>query len=420
MRAVKILIVASKLGYQTRTFAEAARRLGHQPVLATDRCGSLDDPWGDQAFPLKFHQPATSAANLALAMPDIAGIAAVGDKPALAAAHIAARLGLRFHPPAAVEAAGNKFLARQHFAAAGLRVPAYFRVELNSDPSAACARAPWPCVLKPIGLSGSRGVIRANSPGEFLAAFSRIRRLLDSPEILRHRDPALSFIQVEAYIPGREFALEGLLTAGRLRTLALFDKPDPLDGPFFEESIYVTPSRQPAGAQAAMHDAIQSACSALGLTDGPVHAELRANEDGVWVLEVAARPIGGLCARVLRFNGGTPLEEVLLRHALGEEPGELRLDGAASGVMMIPIPRDGLFEGCSGLERARLVAGVEDIEITALEGQRFQRLPEGGSYLGFIFARGANPDAVETSLRRAQSELEFRFATVLEVLRKRA
>ncbi len=419
MEAVKILIVASKLGYQTRSFAEAARRLGHEAILATDRCGSLDDPWGDHAFPLKFHQPAASAAKLARAMPDLGGIAAVGDKPALAAAHIAAQLGLRFHPPAAVEAAGNKYLARQRFAAAGLPVPAYFRVPLDSDPDAACARANWPCVLKPIGLSGSRGVIRANGPAEFLTAFGRIRRLLDSPEILRHRDAALGFIQIEDYIPGREFALEGLLTGGRLRTLALFDKPDPLDGPFFEETIYVTPSRQPASAQQAMHDAIQKACAALGLTDGPVHAEVRANQAGVWVLEVAARPIGGLCARVLRFNGGTPLEEVLLRHALGEEPGALQLDGASSGVMMIPIPSDGIYERCSGQEQAQLVPGIEAVEITAVHGQRFQRLPEGGSYLGFIFARGADPDAVEAALRRAHGQLAFHFATVLTVLPKR-
>ena len=416
---MKILIVASKLGYQTRIFAEAARRLGHEPVMATDRCGSLDDPWGDHAFPLKFHQPAASAEKLARAIPDVAGIAAVGDKPALAAAHIAARLGLRFHPPAAVEAAGNKYLAREHFAAAGLPVPAYFRVTLDSDPEAACARAPWPCVLKPIGLSGSRGVIRANTEAEFLAAFDRIRRLLDSPDILRHRDPALGYIQIEEYIPGREFALEGLMTGGRLSLLALFDKPDPLDGPFFEESIYVTPSRQPAAAQHAMQEAIQMACTALGLSDGPVHAELHANERGTWVLEVAARPIGGLCARVLRFNGGVPLEEILLRHALGEEPGELALDGASSGVMMIPIPRDGIYESCAGVEQALLVPDIEGIEITATDGQRFQRLPEGGSYLGFIFARGADPDAVETSLRRAHSQLEFRFATVLPVLPKR-
>ncbi|MBI5282992.1 MAG: ATP-grasp domain-containing protein [Candidatus Solibacter usitatus] len=416
---MKVLIVASKLGYQTRAFAEAAVRLGLEPVLATDRCGSLDDPWRDHAFPLKFHRPAESAARLARQVPDAAGIVAVGDKPALAAAHIAHRLGLPFHPPKAVEAAGNKYLARQAFHKAGLPVPAYFRVPLLSGAAEACSRASWPCVLKPLGLSGSRGVIRANSPGEFLAAFSRIRRLLDSPEILRGRDPALGFIQVEDYIPGREFALEGLVSNGRLRTLAIFDKPDPLEGPFFEESIYLTPSREPETAQVAMREAIQRAVTALGLTHGPVHAELRVNEHGPWVLEVAARPIGGLCARVLRFNGGAPLEEVILKHALQREEEPPLLDHAAAGVMMIPIPRDGIYEDCSGVEPAQATPGVDGVEITARHGQVYKRLPEGGSYLGFIFARGADSSAVESSLRQAHAKLAFRFAATLTVLPKR-
>lgn len=415
---VKILIVASKLGYQTRSFQEAATRLGLEAVLATDRCGSLDDPWGDHAFPLKFHQPADSAERLAREITGIAGIVAVGDLPAVAAAHIAARLSLPFHPPDAVEAAGNKYLARERFAAAGLPVPTFYRVPLATAPADACLQAPWPCVLKPLGLSGSRGVIRANNPDEFVAAFERIRNLLNAPELLRHRHPALGFIQIEEYIPGREFALEGLMTRGKLQTLAIFDKPDPLEGPFFEETLYVTPSREPREAQAAMHEAIQSAAAALGLTDGPIHSELRWNDSGAWVLEVAARPIGGLCARVLTFNGGTPLEQVILRHALGQPLEALALDGPASGVMMIPIPRNGLYEGCSGVEAALAVAGMEGVEITAQPGQRFQQLPEGSSYLGFLFAKGPGPAEVESSLRQAHSRLQFQFATALPVMAK--
>lgn len=413
---MRILIVASKLGYQTRIFAETARRLGLEPVLATDRCGSLDDPWGDHAFPLKFHQPAASAEKLAREISGLAGVVAVGDLPAVAAAHLATRLSLPFHPPEAVEAAGNKYLARERFAAAGLSVPAFYRVPLATDPSEACLQAPWPCVLKPLGLSGSRGVIRADNPGEFVTAFERIRRLLEAPELLRHRHPALGFIQVEEYIPGREFALEGIMTRGELRTLAIFDKPDPLEGPFFEETLYITPSREPQEAQMAMRHAIQSAATALGLTDGPIHSELRRNDRGAWVLEVAARPIGGLCARVLTFNGGTPLEEVILRHAVGQPLNDLTLDGPASGVMMIPIPRNGLYEGCTGVEEAMAVEGIAGVEITARPGQRFQQLPEGSSYLGFLFAKGPGPADVETSLRRANGCLQFQFATALPVM----
>ncbi len=416
MKEVKVLIVASKLGYQTRIFSEAAVRLGLEPVLATDRCGSLDDPWRDHAFALKFYRPEESARRVERSVRGVSGVVAVGDKPALAASYIARRLSLPFHPPKAVEAAGNKDLSRRKLSRAGLPVPRFFSVALNTPPEEASARASFPCVLKPLGLSGSRGVIRADNPRQFRAAFLRIKHLLDSPELLRHRDPSLGFIQVEDYIDGREFALEGLVTAGVLQTLAVFDKPDPLEGPFFEESVYTTPSRHPQDVLESLHGAMQRAVTALGLTHGPIHAEARVNPRGVWVLEAAARPIGGLCARTLRFNGGTPLEEVILRHALGQPLERLELDGPASGVMMIPIPRGGIFQGCDGVELARRTSQVEDIEITARPGQIFRQLPEGGSYLGFIFARSTTPARVESALRRAHAKLSFRFATTLPVL----
>jgi hypothetical protein len=248
-------------------------------------------------------------------------------------------------------------------------------------------------------------VIRANHAGEFVAAFRRIAKIGER------------FLQVEGYIPGREFAVEGLVTAGRFQPLAVFDKPDPLEGPFFEETIYVTPSREPAEVQRDLLDITARAVRALGLRHGPVHAELRHNAEGAWMLEAHARPIGGLCARALRFGGGTPLEELILRHALGEDVSQARLAGGASGVMMIPIPKGGVYEGVDGVERAGAVLGIHDVMITAAEGQRLIPLPEGSSYLGFLFARAESPDAVETALRQAHAELRFRIAMVLETFK---
>jgi len=253
-------------------------------------------------------------------------VAAVGDGPAVLAAEAAAELGIPFHPPATVRACHDKYLARQLFAAAGLPVPQFFRLPLADGPDAAARRAPYPCVLKPLGLSASRGVIRANDPSEFRAAFARIKKLLA-------REERREYIQVEAYIPGGEFAVEGIVTRGAARILAIFDKPDPLEGPFFEETIYVTPSRESAAAQQSVREAVERAVRALGLYQGPFHAELRLNETGAWMLEVAARPIGGLCSKALRFGDGMPLEELLLRHAMGEDVATLRLADAASGVM---------------------------------------------------------------------------------------
>ena len=401
--AGRLLLFAATTGYQIRAFAEAATRLGVDLTLATDRCHVLEDPWGDHAIAVRFDRIAESVETLRGRRFD--AVAAVGDRPALLAAEAAAALGLNFHPPAAALACSDKFSARCLYQAAGLLVPPFFLCSLDEDPAAAAARAPYPCVLKPLGLSASRGVIRANHEREFMEAFHRIRKMGEKR------------LQVEGYIEGREFALEGIVTRGQFQPLALFDKPDPLEGPFFEETIYVTPSRQSPAVQQALLDTAARAVRALGLYHGPAHIELRHNREGAWILEVAARPIGGLCARALRFSPGIPFEELILRHALGEDVSDARLADPASGVMMIPIPKGGIYESVEGLERARAIAGIDDAMITAKEGQLLLPLPEGASYLGFLFARGNSPAAVESALRRSHAELRFHIATALETFK---
>ncbi len=395
----RILLVASTTGYQIRAFSGAAEALDFELILASDRCHVLDDPWRDQAVAVRFENPLAALEDVRARGP-FDGIVAVGDRPARVAAQIAQALHLRFSSPGAVASAGNKLLSRERFQAIGLRVPEF---HVNEAP------ARYPSVLKPLGLSGSRGVIRVNNDREFFAARDRIRKIVE-------HEPEKSIL-IEDFIPGREFALEGIVRGGRLHVFALFDKPDPLDGPFFEETIYVTPSREPVEIQNAIFEAGARAVAALGLTDGPIHAEMRVNDGGVWMLEVAARPIGGLCARVLHFENGASLEEIILRHAIGEDVSRLRLAPGAHGVMMIPVPGEGVFLGVDGVENARAVSGVEDVMITAKQGQMLQPLPEGASYPGFIFARGENAAAVEESLRNAFLQLHFALAAVLPVVR---
>jgi biotin carboxylase len=215
-------------------------------------------------------------------------------------------------------------------------------------------------------------------------------------------------ILIERYIPGQEYALEGVLNDGELQVFAIFDKPDPLDGPFFEETIYLTPSALAGSDAGRVADHVSRAAAALGLRHGPVHAECRINPEGVFVLEVAPRPIGGLCSRVLRFGGGgISLEEVLLRHAAGEDVRRFRREAPAAGVMMVPIPRRGLLKRVEGLEEAGAVAGIDDVRITAKTDQLLEPLPEAGSYLGFIFARGEDPARVDAALRESHRRLRF-------------
>jgi biotin carboxylase len=280
-------------------------------------------------------------------------------------------------------------------------------VRLDDGPREAAHAVAYPCVLKPTFLSASRGVIRADDPASFVEAFGRIARLLADPDLAARGGDEARLVLVESFLPGREVALEGLLVAGRLKTLALFDKPDPLDGPSFEETLYVTPSRLPEAVQRRVRDAVQSAADAIGLREGPVHAEVRAPDQACVVLECAARSIGGLCSRTLRFGAGWSLEEVLLRHALGLTLEPPARDAAAAGVLMLPIPRAGVLREVRGLSFAAAIAGIEGIEITIPLGQRLTPLPEGDRYLGFAFARAATPEAAEAALRRARDSLTF-------------
>jgi biotin carboxylase len=413
----RILLVAATTGYQTRSFTEAARRNGVDVTLATDRCHVLEDPWRDNAIPVRFEGPRESADVLADAAGNLSvdGIIAVADRPTLVAALAAEKIGIPWHPPEAVAICRDKHRMREAFANTGLLVPPNFLIPLDTDVARIARDAFYPCVLKPLGLSASRGVIRANDPQQFAAAFERIRRILSQPEILHLHEDWNEAIQVEQYIEGREFALEALMTRGEFEPIAIFDKPDPLDGPFFEETIYVMPSRESAAVQDAIIETSRRAVRAVGLRHGPVHAEMRVNAQGVWMLEVAARPIGGICARALKFEKGLTLEDLVVLHAVGRTPRGPTLAPPSSGVMMIPIPRAGVYHSCSGIQESLAVPGISDIVITAKPGQSLLPLPEGASYLGFIFAGGDTPAQVEASLRAAHTPLDFEIFSSLDV-----
>jgi D-alanine-D-alanine ligase-like ATP-grasp enzyme len=412
----RVLIFAGKLGYQTRSFDAAAPRLGVELAFVTDRCHQLDDPWGDRAIAVHFESPEVAAYTVLEEVRKsderVDGILALGDRPAVAAAYVARGLGITYNHPLAVEACRSKLRMREVFRDAGLQVPWFRAVALQPAPEPALLGISYPCVVKPLSLSASTGVIRTNNREEFLSAAGRVRRVLESPEVLASREANLDQMMVEGYIPGKEVAVEGLLTDGELRVLAIFDKADALEGPFFEETIYVTPSRSGEAQRKKIERCAADAVRALGLSHGPVHAEFRINEEGVWPLEVAPRPIGGLCARALRFvRGGSDevigLEELLLRHAAEMPVGDWTREAAASGVMMIPVPGSGVLEGVEGEAAARAVPGITDLEITARLHDYIASWPEGSSYLGFLFARAETADEVEGALRAAHGELRF-------------
>lgn len=418
-RQKRVLLLFTTTGYQAAAFREAAAKLGVALVAGSDRCHVLEDPWRDGAIALRYEDPYGAAQKIVEYAKEhpLDAVIAIGDTPTIPAAIACETLGIPYHQPYAAFACHDKFEFRSLLEGAGLPGPRFVRLAADTRSPALPAEMSFPCVLKPLSLSASRGVIRADHAEQFTAAFGRIRKLLETPEIQRTMDDAANWILVEEYLEGTEAALEGILDRGKFYMLALFDKPDPLEGPYFEETIYVTPSRLPEDAQTEVARAAALAAHAVGLYHGPVHAEIRLTREGPRVLEIAARPIGGLCARALRFENGWSLEELIIRHALGEAVESVGREEAAAGVMMIPVPRDGILEEVRGEAEARGVPGIEDVRITAKSKQKLVAWPEGASYLGFIFARGASPDKVEEALREAHGKLQFRITPVLSVAR---
>jgi biotin carboxylase len=409
----RIVLLMGPSTYRSAAFMHAAERLDLDVVRGLDLPDELSEYW-HVTLPLDFSDPDRAALQLVefAAQQPVHAILSVDDSATLIAAKASSTLGLPHNEPASALAARDKYAMRAALRAGGVPVPEFAAYRLDVDPSDVVRNTTFPAVVKPTRLNGSRGVIRVESEHELVATLARVQRLLRDEGY----PPDDEAILVERYLPGVEVALEGLLTAGELHVLALFDKPDPLIGPFFEETIYVTPSRLPEAAQQAIAEVTARSAAALGLREGPVHAELRINDEGVWPIELAGRSIGGLCSTILEFGAGMSLEELILRQAVGLESPSVERQGGAVGVMMIPIPRKGVLRCVDGQEDALRVSGVTGLEITARVNYPIVPLPEGSAYLGFIFARGERPEEVEASLRAAHDCLRIRIETVIPLV----
>jgi len=400
----RLLLILPSATYRAPDFIAAARELGVAVTVASDRTAAMSAAMGERTLTLRTSDPEAAAQAIVARAQDtpFAAIVGVDDQGVMAAALAAERLGLAHNPPGAVARTRDKAAMRAALAHAFVPQPRFAVLPAGADVLDATRETGFPCVIKPLSFSGSRGVIRADDSGQARVAAQRVRAIMAGAG-----EPADAPLLFESYLPGAEVAVEGLLRSGRLALLAVFDKPDPLEGPYFEETLYVTPSRLPADTQAEIERITAQSATALGLREGPIHAELRVDGPRISVLEVAARSIGGLCSRALRFGVGVSLEELILRHAVGLDADDLERESMAAGVMMIPIPRTGTLVEVAGQAQARGVPGIGGLEITIARGRPVVALPEGDRYLGFLFARGPDSEAVEASLREAHAHLRI-------------
>jgi biotin carboxylase len=408
----EVLLVVPPYTYRAQDYVRAARKLGFTPVCALDPSYGVPEEV-DSYLPISFEQPACSAQTVAAYAQSrpVRGILSVDDMAAPVAALTSGLLGLPHNPVEAFSATRDKHMMRVLFHRAGVPAPKFVVHNASEDPNEIAARLRYPVVLKPLHLTGGRGVIRADRPEDFIVAFARVARLLDQPGTGSGPNRLL----VEEYIPGAEFCVDGILTDGRLRVLAIYDKPDPKEGPFFEETILTTPSRYPRDVQAQLVACAQRATRAIGLSTGPVNVELRVNEQGPWMLELAARAMGGYCSRALPFKAGRTLEELVLSQATGLPIDDFDPAPGAHGVMMIPIPGEGIYRGTKGTAEAEAMPGICGVMVTMPIGGMVTPPPEGDKYMGFIFANGDSPSFVENALRKAHSRLTFELDPVMKV-----
>jgi len=407
-----VLLVTPPNSYRIAAYLEAARALDVEPVVASPGRHSLIGELAAGVH-IDLHDPAAGRLLLAAATRQpFDGVVATDDAAVPLASEVAATLGLPHNPPAAARISRRKDLARACLQQAGVDVPEHRCIQLDQPLAPQLEGLRYPVVVKPVSLSASRGVLRADDPDACRRACARIEAMLAREQDLPAAERRL--LLVEAFIEGPELAVEALLHQGELELLAVFDKPDPLQGPCFEETYYITPSRHDPQDRALAVETVARACRAYGLREGPVHAELRLAQGKAWVMEVASRTIGGECARLLRFGAGADLETLVLQRALGR-PVEVQPPGGAAGVLMLPIPGAGVLRRVEGVLAARRVPYIEELILSVREGYELVPLPEGGSYLGFLFARAPTPEQAEAALREAHARLNVVIAPLFHL-----
>ncbi|PCI18820.1 MAG: phosphoribosylglycinamide synthetase [Piscirickettsiaceae bacterium] len=406
-----VLLVAPHNSYRIHAYVEAANHLGINLVIASQSQYSLVSAVSD-GIQVDFSDDELSlvVALEANKQHQFQAVISTDDGGVRLASVIAQALGLSSNAPDSAELTRRKDLARQRLQSKNIVTPAFRVVDVTQSIPSQIIDLAYPVVVKPLSMSGSKGVIRVNNDQELLDAVDRVKTIVAHISTPFEREHVL----LEEYISGNEVAFEGLLHKGKLRQLTIFDKPDPMEGPYFEETYYVTPTRLPEMEQLLVHHRVEEACEAYGLREGPIHAELRLRDNEVYIIEIASRTIGGDCADMLKFGLNIGLEELVLLQSLGK-PLDIPTMENSVGVLMIPIPSQGILRRVEGISQAKKVPHITEIGISVRDGYDLFPLPEGSSYLGFIFAKAPTADLVEEALRTAHTCLKIVIMPTIKV-----
>ena len=382
---------------------DAATKLDLKVLVITDKSQVFSEYYPEKVITMNFEHWEEGLENIRewSERYDLKAVIGVDEESIILAAKLSESLCIEHNSLESVKLTKNKYLMRRELKKSGLKSPWFKRFSIDEKPKDIFTELRLPCVLKPTFLSASQGVLRVNSFKDFVKGFELLSDLLTEMKVKKRGGDQVKWILVEEYIPGKEVSIEGIVNEGKLKDLAIFDKPEPLEGPIFQETILITPSILDEHLEFSLLETAQIALKALGIRKGPVHIELRINDKGNYILECAARSIGGLCSKVLEFKGGMSLEELILRSALGRNVEKTQLIDKAKGVMMMPTEKRGILREIHGIKAALAVKGITDVQITIKPGEMLEPLPKGDRYLGFLFAEGKDQDTVKIALQEA-------------------
>ena len=404
-----VILIIPSASYRTSPFMDAVSKLELKVLVLTDKSQVFSEDYPDNVIIMNFESWLVHIDNIRewSVKHDLKAVLGVDEESIVLAARLSEVLGLVHNSLESVKLTKDKFLMRNALKDAGLKSPWFKRFSVHQAPQELVNEISFPSILKPTFLSASQGVVLANNIEEFKRAFEMLSKLLARAEVKKRGGEQANWILVEEFLPGKEVSLEGIVSNGKLKELAIFDKPETLDGPTFPETILITPTLLDKNLQVSLFETAQTALEALGIIRGPVHIEFRINENGIFILECAARSIGGLCTKVLEFKGGMSLEELILRSALGRNIAKANFSGTAKGVLMMPINNKGILREVRGTEAALAVNGITGLQTTIKSGGILEPLPEGGRYLGFIFAEGKDQNSVLKNLKKAWAKIEI-------------
>ena len=404
-----VILIIPSASYRTGPFMNAIKKLDLKVLVISDKSQVFSGKYPDNLIIINFNHWKDKSVEISKWAKNngLKAVIGVDEESIVLAANLSNFLNVDHNSIESVLLTKNKYLMRTELIKTGLCSPWFKIFSIYESSNKIINEISFPCVIKPTFLSGSRGVMRVNTKKELSEGIKTLNELLSLDELRKRGGKQSDYIMIEEYIPGKEVAIEGIVSEGKLTMLAIFDKPELLEGPTFEETIIVTPSVLTKKIQYSLLETLQVVVKALGIVKGPVHAEARINRNGNYILECASRSIGGLCSKVLEFQGGISLEELILRSYLGRNIEKSKLIGNARGVMMMPTEKKGILKEIGGVKDALVVKGVTDLQITVKPGEKLQPLPKGDRYLGFIFAGGNNQEFVINALKNAWSKIEI-------------